>query len=217
MKQKRYKKFKKFLIGIVLISGILCSNQQNAQAKDGYICKHGLHTFGDHTINGGVGNYGYTNRYYWIHNAFSSTYEAYIKKAVSQWVHTTDSLGVTTPISIKKTSTRSKSVFDFLKGTLDVGVLGQTSFYKHGGTLLKLNKKGALSKNYSYAYIKLDTSTLNSSPAAQRQATCAHELGHAMGLSHHMISSSIMCQYGDGRNAKRASKNDLKAINHLYK
>ena len=80
MKQKRYKKFKKFLIGIVLISGILCSNQQNAQAKDGYICKHGLHTFGDHTINGGVGNYGYTNRYYWIHNAFSSTYEAYIKK-----------------------------------------------------------------------------------------------------------------------------------------
>ena len=82
MKQKRYKKFKKFLIGIVLISGILCSNQQNAQAKDGYICKHGLHTFGDHTINGGVGNYGYTNRYYWIHNAFSSTYEAYIKKAV---------------------------------------------------------------------------------------------------------------------------------------
>lgn len=163
MKQKRYKKFKKFLIGIVLISGILCSNQQNAQAKDGYICKHGLHTFGDHTINGGVGNYGYTNRYYWIHNAFSSTYEAYIKKAVSQWVHTTDSLGVTTPISIKKTS------------------------------------------------------TLNSIPAAQRQATCAHELGHAMGLSHHMISSSIMCQYGDGRNAKRASKNDLKAINHLYK
>lgn len=142
MKQKRYKKFKKFLIGIVLISGILCSNQQNAQAKDGYICKHGLHTFGDHTINGGVGNYGYTNRYYWIHNAFSSTYEA---------------------------------------------------------------------------YIKLDTSTLNSIPAAQRQATCAHELGHAMGLSHHMISSSIMCQYGDGRNAKRASKNDLKAINHLYK
>ena len=102
MKQKRYKKFKKFLIGIVLISGILCSNQQNAQAKDGYICKHGLHTFGDHTINGGVGNYGYTIRYYWIHNAFSSTYEAYIKKAVSQWVHTTDSLGVPTPISIKK-------------------------------------------------------------------------------------------------------------------
>lgn len=75
---------------------------------------------------------------------------------------------------------------------MDVGVLGQTSFYKHGGTLLKLNKKGALSKNYSYAYIKLDTSTLNSIPAAQRQATCAHELGHAMGCRI-IWSAAVLC------------------------
>lgn len=112
-------------------------------------------------------------------------------------------------------------MFDYVKGNLDVGVLGKTTFYRHGGTIIPLTGKGALKQNYSYAYIKLDTGNLSSSAynisKTQRQATCAHELGHAMGLSHHKTKRSIMCQLGDGRTAERASKGDLRAINHLYK
>ncbi|MEE3393203.1 MAG: matrixin family metalloprotease [Lachnospiraceae bacterium] len=211
---------KKYLINSFIVSilfVIFCFNSyKSVSASDGYVCNHGFHTFGDYTLNGGVGNYGYTDRYYWVDSSFSNTYVTYINKAVSEWVHTTDSIGVTTSISIKKTTTRKSSVFDYIKGTLDNGVLGKTSFYKHGGILLNINNQGALNENYSYSYIKLDTSNLNSIPSDQRRATCAHELGHAMGLSHHQISSSIMCQYGSGRTTAVPSKNDLSAINHLY-
>lgn len=186
-----------------------------ALAEDGYVCKHGYHTFGDYTINGGVGNYGYTDRYYWVDSSFSDTYVSYINKAVSEWVHTTDSIGVTTPISIKRTKTRGDSVFDYIKGTLDNNTLAHTTLYKHGGTLASWRDK-SLTENYSYAYIKLDISTMSTISANQRKATCAHELGHAMGLSHHMVSTSIMCQKGYGRTAERASKKDLETINHLY-
>lgn len=204
------------LVGLTFC--FLCNSSVSVNASDGYVCKDGYHTFGDYTLNGGVGNYGYTNRYYWINDNFSDAFKKHIKNAVSEWVYTTDSKGVTTPISIKNTTIRSQSVFDYLKGSLDSGVLGKTTFYKHGGEKLSLNSQGALTQNYSYVYMKIDPSHFSGITDNQRKATCAHELGHAMGLSHNNTKKgSIMCQTAYGRTAERANVNDLNTINHLYK
>ena len=61
-----------------------------------------------YTLNGGVGNYGYNTRHYWVDTSASS-YSTMIGNAVSSWVHTTSRLGITTPISIASTSTKSSS------------------------------------------------------------------------------------------------------------
>lgn len=106
---------------------ILCL--PNAARADGYVCSHGYSTFGDKVLNGGVGDYGSDNRYYWVSSSFSDTYVGYISTAVEKWVYTTESVGVTTPISLLKTTTQSSSSFDFYKKSLGEGLLGETRFF----------------------------------------------------------------------------------------
>ena len=80
---------------------------------------HRYHTFGDYTLNGGVGSYGSANRYYWIDaSAFSSSQISSIISAAQTWVYTSSAIGVTTPISIERTTTQSSSVFDVYKKIL---------------------------------------------------------------------------------------------------
>lgn len=208
---------KKRVISVILAALIVCQIGSISVKADGYVCGHGYHTFGDYTLNGGVGNYGYTNRYYWVSSSFSSTYVTYIQNSVKQWVNTTSDIGVSTPISIVKTSTKTSSVFDVYSTYLGATTLGRTDFWKSGAKLT-LNSSGALTQNYGYTYIHVNPTALNSESASQRQATVAHEFGHAMGLSHkNTVSTSIMCQNQGGfRTATRASASDLNAINHLY-
>lgn len=222
MFHKFFKK-KRFKVTILSLATTLLVNigMIPVMAADGYVCDHGYHTFGDYTLNGGVGNYGYTNRYYWVNSNFNSTYVTYIKKAVDEWIHTTDSVGVTTPISIVKTSEKSKSVFDVHPSYLGSNVLGMTEFYK-SGKKLDINNNGALTQNYGYTYIYISTAECDRLLSeSQRKATVAHEFGHAMGLSHkNTVAKSIMCQAKTAtttRTATRANADDLKTINHLYK
>ena len=123
-------------------------------------------------------------------------------------------IGVTTPISIERTTTQSSSVFDVYKKYLGVNTLGQTEFWTYSTHHALTN--GALSTNYGYTKIYINTYE-SSMTGKQLQSTIAHEFGHAFGLSHRQtVPSSIMCQTKYGRTAIRASASDLQTINHLY-
>ncbi|HIW74810.1 MAG TPA: matrixin family metalloprotease [Firmicutes bacterium] len=189
-------------------------------AADGYECVHGYRTFGDKVMNYGVGNYGNNRRYFWM-GGFDSFYARYIRNAVEKWVNTTDAVGVTTSISIRETSVRENALFEFVNRDLGLGVLGMTSFYMYDERV-PLNSEGALTANYGWARCDISVPELNGSGTSsqngsQKESTIAHELGHAMGLSHqNNRRASIMCQTGYGRTAVRADRTDLLTINHLY-
>jgi hypothetical protein len=185
---------------------------------DGYVCDHGYHTFGDYHMSYGVGDYGKNRRYYY-ESGFDSTYSTYIANAVSEWVHTSsEGPGVKTSISIRKTTTKKSALFEFSNEYLGKGILGETKFYLYQDEL-SFDSYGALTKNYGWAQCLISVSELDSNniTAAQKQATIAHELGHAMGLSHQNTRpASIMCQTGYGRTATRADATDCNTINHIY-
>lgn len=192
--------------------------------KDGYRCHSSsegyYHTFGDKVMNYGVGQYGKNNRYYWI-SGLDGIMEQCAKSAVEDWVYTTGAgtPGVYTSISIRRTQTQSQAMFEIVKNNnLGTGILGRTEFYVNS-TKIPLNSSGALTKNYGWARCQINVAYMSNSDVSysHRTGTIAHELGHAMGLSHQNCrQTSIMCQSGYGRTALRADARDLRAINHLY-
>lgn len=200
---------------LFLIFAFLCL-AVNVKA-DGYVCQHGYHTFGDYHMGFGVGDYGNNRRYYY-ESGFNSTYSKYIADAVSEWVHTSTGYPyVKTSISIRKTTNKKSAMFEFVQNYIASGVLGQTKFFLYQKEV-PLNSSGALTKNYGWSQCTISVSESDKYlSAAQKQATIAHELGHAMGLSHQNYRrESIMCQTAYGRTATRADATDCNTINHIY-
>jgi hypothetical protein len=192
-------------------------------SSDGYRCHDctnlavsKYHTFGDKVMNYGVGQYGANNRYYWIDTNLPSTYTSPIQTSVSEWVYTSTNPGVTTSISISQTYNQASAYFEIIRDdTLGTNILGYTEFYLYNN-IVPLDNNGALTGNYGWTQIHLNTNTLGNN-TTQIQSTTAHELGHGMGLSHQNCrAASIMCQTGHGRTATRADATDLATINHLY-
>ena len=173
-----------------------------------------------HTLNGGVGNYGYTNRYYYVTSS-ASTYLTDITSAVDGWIYTSSSLGVTTPISLIRTTTQSSSVFDvYYESTAISGAgssPGVTIHYSSG------NAVNANSGNWGWSKIQLNSSYFSGLVTAQKKATIGHEFGHAFGLEH---PSMIFGLYPDDqnrlmtpqpdRNVTSPQIKDVTVINHLY-
>ncbi|MFZ7121484.1 MAG: Matrixin, partial [Eubacteriaceae bacterium] len=88
-------------------------------------------TFNDHVLKGGVGNYGYNKRYFYIASS-ASGYTTYINYAMNDWIYTTSRLGITTPISWRRTYTQSSSVMDFhVTSRYDTGIFAATTFWRY--------------------------------------------------------------------------------------
>lgn len=171
---------------------------------------YAYNTFNQHKLVYGVGNYGNDTQHYYITSS-ASGYTSYINTAMSQWVNTTSSMGVTTPISYTSTTTQSSSRMDIYQVSTVNDWWGLTTMYS-GNT-----EVDPFSSNWVWGKIQLDGAFANLTND-KRLAVIAHEMGHVMGLAHSDMSNVLMradIAYNTS-GTTRAQVNDLAGINYLY-
>ncbi len=197
------KKFKPAL-ATLLITTMLLSQSTVALA---------FTTFNNHVLNGGVGNYGYNNRYYYITSS-AGGYSSLITSAMNDWIYTTSRLGITTPVSFLRTYTQSSSVMDIYAGYYkdpSYGIVGYTTFWIYGTQI------DPMASNWGWGKIRLNQPNYDWLSAYDKQGTAAHEMGHVMGLNENNSNpGSVMCQLAYGRYVNSAQADDCNGINYLY-
>jgi len=171
-------------------------------------------TLNNHTLNGGVGNYGNNNRHYFITGG-AAGYTTQINDAMHDWVYTTSRLGITTPISYVRTYTQSASVMDIYADWYDMYPYEDwnawTEFWKYGTQLNPNNENWGWNKIYINIY------SASNYALTIRKGIVAHEMGHCFGLNENNANQySVMCQMGYGRQVTSAQPDDLNGINYLY-
>jgi hypothetical protein len=190
---------------LALIGTILVSEHQHVFA---------CYTFSGHTLNGGVGNWGYSTRYYYVSSS-ASNYSSSISTAMSDWVNSTTRTGISTSLSYRITTTQSSSVMDWYAGNYyDVtqGIVASTEFWVNQRTL------NPNMENWGWNKELLNLPSFTPLTSYEQKGTIAHEMGHAFGLDHNQGDIySIMCQLKYGRAVSMAGTDDLNGINSLYK
>jgi hypothetical protein len=170
---------------------------------------------GNYTLNGGVGNYGVNSRYYFVTTS-AQYYSALTADAVTSWVATTSRLGITTPISILKTTTQSQSLFDIYLITMagDYNTIAQTDLFV-GAT--NVSNGSNPTQSWGWTKINLNNNVIPNETIYVKQGTIAHEFGHCMGLAHNNANpGTIMCQMKYNRTVNQPQADDCNGINFLY-
>jgi hypothetical protein len=164
-------------------------------------------TYNDHVLNGGVGG-----RYYYITSS-ASGHTSDITGAMWDWIHTTERLGIYTPIYWTRTYTQSASVMDLYYGTYfdpSTGIAAVTEQILNGAVI------SPYLANWNWGKIKLNTPLFDPLSDYNEKGTVAHEMGHLMGLGHTSMTDQIMCTLGAGRTVNACQGNDCAGINYLY-
>jgi hypothetical protein len=164
-------------------------------------------TYNSHVLNGGVGG-----RYYYITSS-ATGHASDITGAMYDWIHTTERLGIYTPIYWTRTYTQSSSVMDIYHGTYydpSTGLVAVTEQILNGAVI------SPYVTNWNWGKIKLNTPLYDPLSDYNQKGTVAHEMGHLMGLAHTSLTTAIMCTLGDGRTVNACQADDCAGINYLY-
>jgi hypothetical protein len=169
-------------------------------------------TYNGHVLLSGVGDYGNSPRYYYITSSASGQ-STDITNCVYTWIHTTSRLGITTPIYWARTYTQGDSVMDWYHGT----------YYDPGSGIIAMTEQllnnaviDPYASNWYWGKIKLNTPVFDPLSSFNEEGSCAHEMGHLMGLGHTAVTNRIMCQLAGGRTVNACQADDANGINYLY-
>jgi hypothetical protein len=171
-----------------------------------------FNTYNGHVLLNGVGDYGENDRLYYITSS-ASGHASDITSAMSDWIHTTSRLGITTPIAWLRTYTQSQSVMDIYHGTYydeSTGIVASTEQILNN---VVIDPYGS---NWYWAKIKLNTPVYDPLSDYNEKGAVAHEMGHVFGLAHTSVTNRIMCTLGGGRTVNACQADDANGINYLY-
>lgn len=164
-------------------------------------------TWNDHHLTFGVGGYGSSTQRYWIASS-ATDYEAKIDRAMSDWIYTTSTWGITTPISYSQTATQSSARLELHQVSSVNSWWGRTKLY-NGSTELYVPPPS----NWVWGKVQLDGAFAD---CPNKKGVIAHEMGHVMGLAHVFSGKALMRADIAVLDIHRAQPDDLRGINHLY-
>ena len=192
MKKKSFKKIVAFVLVLVMSFAFTINAFAATRA----------YTLLPYSLNGGVGNWGYSRRYYWIDSSASGISNT-ILAAYDSWINTSDILS--TPISWRQTTTKSSGTVEFYTYNSADNNNGYKSFWRYS------NAVNPNEQNWGWCMIYYN----NRYNAGQ--GTVAHEIGHTMGLDENNTNpDTVMCQAGSGRRVTTPQLGDLQGINAKY-
>ena len=162
---------------------------------------------------------GITNISYWYEGSLNmqNYYASKIVNAANDW--NTKSSKIST--FYKANNVLTSRIDFYVKSNgfyiLNSNILALTQMYatKDGTSNLGNPQDGQFLYDWNYVKVFINNSTMLSITANGRQGTLAHEIGHALGLSHSTNNNSIMSTYAN-RNVQTVQNVDITALHGKY-
>ena len=194
-------------------NGVLAAQKDGA---DGYICCRTYHTFGhaQYLASAGGGLRGI--KYYKIGTEFKKTETNEINKAFSDWKNGISQYWSDKYIKLNSLNGIQDPQILIKKSKLESGIYGITRHLDIRKSILFIDQKGKINGVYYSSNIYMDTSQIEND-GLKISHVAAHEIGHALGLSHRIGNkSSIMYNYPGEAKKKTPQKIDVNTVEHIY-
>lgn len=185
---------------------------RHGDIEDGYICRHGYHTYGDYYLK--VGGKRAGSKPCFISADFPDRYEVRITSAMNVWNNQFENKGISGYIRLRKITDSSVAAIKFKPGYNGSNVYARTIYFDQGKQMKQKDEGDKLDGIYTSCVIQVNTSITDSQKVKR---TAVHELGHALGLSHRNCVKSIMFWASvEAVDSVVPDSNAVAAVKHIY-